>query len=778
MLITLRTQNTSTDTSRFQNFYTEGLTIPPNSEIALVNMSYNVADEIAISGANNTFEVRVGNQDAFQTVSIVEGNYADASALVTAVGTALTAHFNSQSAYIQSLFPPADQTITVTNNNVVTFHLVFQPTSIDPVLLQTLNQPVGTEINAYRSEDNNISGSQGYFCTTGQYNETTTPTFITTDDLGQGGGDYVLVPTIISASQTYASCSVETINISNYSTRNDILALGDIAGQSLALSPVQVEFDYSVPSLQIKELDSTGTRNVVSSAPIPLVTGQSLEIRVPQFPDETSGVVKRATYFYNGDEIALDSDNTKRYSFNFRTNFYPKFHFAQPQIGMLIEDVTSLNVPATFSINNAGVKYDAGLILEQVSVTPGGGTGMTVMVTAVNYIAPGSVTSFKVQNPGSGYSIGDVITFTSAGHAQVFKLSVDSLQDRTPVIAVGGSGYTDQEEVDVEFPGATPAGGQKAVAIVTASSNAGVLTGDTFFQGTNNKTNGAYTGISTSGGSGFGLTLSYTVGAYVTNAIPDFGPTAGVDLTITNGGSGYTIGDSLTIDSGAGTPNTSFNVATLDNGAVTSVKIKVGSPGRGYQIGDVCTLTAGGGETSASVTIGALQNKNSAVHKMSATLTDTAVLNNPLLAESNAHMRFNNLALRDILDMQRIYNGTNGLDAEAKGPVASNNTSSNIAHIQVDDFNMESREAEDGSVGGVSGKTIAAVCIGKRQPDGATADEGFYFDEPFNLIYHNLNNPEQIINNQINVRITDEMNVPFVGLQHPVVLTLDLKTKN
>ena len=91
---------------------------------------------------------------------------------------------------------------------------------------------------------------------------------------------------------------------------------------------------------------------------------------------------------------------------------------------------------------------------------------------------------------------------------------------------------------------------------------------------------------------------------------------------------------------------------------------------------------------------------------------------------------------------------------------------------------MESREAENGSVGGVSGKTIAAVCIGSREPNGGQTDEGFFFDEPFNLIYHNLNNPEQIINNQINVRITDETNIPFVGLVHPVVLTLDLKTKN
>tara|TARA_R110000823_G_scaffold88944_7_gene197555 strand:+ start:1 stop:870 length:870 start_codon:yes stop_codon:yes gene_type:complete len=287
--------------------------------------------------------------------------------------------------------------------------------------------------------------------------------------------------------------------------------------------------------------------------------------------------------------------------------------------------------------------------------------------------------SFEIIDPGAGYNVGDTITFTGAGHAQVLVLTVDTVGSSQPSIQIAGSGYVDGTEHDIEFPGAIPIGGIKARGTISVTA-----------------------------------------------------------------------------------------------GSITSIEIGAANKGRGYQLGDLCLINAG--DINGYVLINSLENVLGTVHNLSATLTRTAVLNNPLLAEKNADLKFDNLALRDILDMKRLYNGTNGLEAEGQGPVTSNSISSKIAHIQVDDFNLESREAEDGIVGGVSGKTIAAVCIGSRAPN-SEVNEGFFFDEPFNLIYHELNNPEQIVNNQINLRITDEMNIPFVGLQHPVVITLDLKSK-
>ena len=129
MLITLKT--TSRDnTSRFSNFFPEGLKIPPNAELGLVNIAYNINKPIALNGANNTFQIRLGNQTAFSNINLVQTTYDNVAALAAEIQRALRAWIATQSAHIQSLFPADSQTVVVSAGHVININLEYDPASI------------------------------------------------------------------------------------------------------------------------------------------------------------------------------------------------------------------------------------------------------------------------------------------------------------------------------------------------------------------------------------------------------------------------------------------------------------------------------------------------------------------------------------------------------------------------------------------------------------------------------------------------------------------------
>ena len=64
------------------------------------------------------------------------------------------------------------------------------------------------------------------------------------------------------------------------------------------------------------------------------------------------------------------------------------------------------------TINAAGSGYSAGNTLSQASVSPVGGTGMTV---TVNTVSGSAVATYTVTDYGQGYDTGDVVTFNGGG---------------------------------------------------------------------------------------------------------------------------------------------------------------------------------------------------------------------------------------------------------------------------------------------------------------------------------------------------------------------------
>ena len=170
-----------------------------------------------------------------------------------------------------------------------------------------------------------------------------------------------------------------------------------------------------------------------------------------------------------------------------------------------------------------------------------------------------------------------------------------------------------------------------------------------------------------------------------------------------------------------------------------------------------------------------VENEPVSIQNFKGSLSTEVDEEDPLESQDVETVLFNNELLRNILDVKPRYTAEykGGLEIDGLGQVVNNDTSSHILHVQIDEFQLESREGQSDTQGGPNGKTIGVVCAGQESPD--TTNEGFFYKEQFNILYNRCDNPQTVNHNELNVRLTDEMNNPFKGLQHPVVITVDLK---
>ena len=161
---------------------------------------------------------------------------------------------------------------------------------------------------------------------------------------------------------------------------------------------------------------------------------------------------------------------------------------------------------------------------------------------------------------------------TLTGSSFVGGTSTKTNGDEVAVATTGGSGTG--LTVDYNVSGGSIAD----FGVIGIASTIG-----TFVVGAIDKVDEVVADVATTGGLGIGLTVSYTV---VGNTIPNPGAGAG-DLKIFSGGSGYSVGDVITISS-SGTANTTFQIATIGNG------ISINSGGSNYVVGDTITVSSTG----------------------------------------------------------------------------------------------------------------------------------------------------------------------------------------
>ena len=260
-------------------------------------------------------------------------------------------------------------------------------------------------------------------------------------------------------------------------------------------------------------------------------------------------------------------------------------------------DIGGSQLSNSFTISAGGSGYTDGTYLNVPFVnSSGSGTNGTGNIT----VSGGAVTAVAVQTGGGGYTTSDVLTFAGDD------LTVAVIN--TLSIAGAGSGYANGSYTNVSLVGGTGAG---ATADIVVSGNAvtgatingagtNYLVGDTLTFANNDVggtgaglidtltisaqgtgfTNGNYTGIALSGGTGSNATADIDVqGGYIASAV------------INNKGTGYSATDVLSV---AGYAGASLTVATLANPVAASLSVATITVGSGAQVTPTSVITGSG----------------------------------------------------------------------------------------------------------------------------------------------------------------------------------------
>jgi len=185
------------------------------------------------------------------------------------------------------------------------------------------------------------------------------------------------------------------------------------------------------------------------------------------------------------------------------------------------------------------------------TTTTGSGSGLTVDITA----SGGNITGITINNPGDGYSVGDVVTVIQAGSSNNETATVTSIQNSSlkyraskllkPIVGTsredGSSNATGLifTSATADFLNEIPNTGGTPDSTTTITINPSQVLEATLGGVTGTGYSTAI-GVPTSGGSGSGLTFDITAAGDVTA------------VTINDPGTGYVAGDIVTITQGGG----------------------------------------------------------------------------------------------------------------------------------------------------------------------------------------------------------------------------------
>lgn len=240
-------------------------------------------------------------------------------------------------------------------------------------------------------------------------------------------------------------------------------------------------------------------------------------------------------------------------NFNLPTNQAVSFSFYNAGTGYSDDLVTLVNVSGEVTVINVGNIGTGYATNNGVSTSGGSGTGLTV-----DYIddGAGGILSVSVDNAGTGYVSGDVVTILDGNND-----ATATITTATPLQV--GSGCIVQTTCN-------PIGG----AFLNSITTPGTLYVTA-------------TGLATTGGTGGGCTV---------NIVDD--TLGGISsLVIVDKGSGYLVGDILTVV-GGGNDGT-FTLLSVTNGEITNLVVVEG--GVDYEVGDFEHIPGGNDDAVVEV---------------------------------------------------------------------------------------------------------------------------------------------------------------------------------
>ena len=262
-----------------------------------------------------------------------------------------------------------------------------------------------------------------------------------------------------------------------------------------------------------------------------------------------------------------------------------------------IADIGGSQLSNNFTITDAGTGYTDGTYLSVPFVNvSGSGTNGTANVT----VSGGVVTAVAVQTAGGGYTTSDVLTFSGNDLTTSVVTGLNVLSQGsgyanavyTGVSLVGGNGngliadltfvgnYLSAVSVnnggsnyqvgDVLSFSASDVGGNSAGLIETLSVT---VQGSGF-------TDGQYTGVAVSGGTGQNATVDIdVVGGYIASAV------------INNKGTGYAVSDPLSV---VGYSGATLTVSALANPVAASIQVTSIGTGTGVEVSPTSVITGNG----------------------------------------------------------------------------------------------------------------------------------------------------------------------------------------
>jgi hypothetical protein len=306
----------------------------------------------------------------------------------------------------------------------------------------------------------------------------------------------------------------------------------------------------------------------------------------------------------------------------------PTVQISPQGAGATVGSVTFKVVAAVISTQGQNYRLN-----DVLSVVGGTGTSCTAKVTSVDNV--GAVTSITVTNAGN-YSalptLANVATTSSPSGGTDCVLDL-TMGLSTVTLSANGTGYVDIPNVVVAGGGGTNA---TAIAQIVAGTVASI--------------------IITNAGSGYTSAPSIDVltgqSAY---AVPVLQPTSVGNIILTNnGGNTYVIAPSVTI-SAAGTGATTGTVYTK----VTSVVMSNG--GSGYVVGDTLLVAGGAGSQNATIVVNCIGSIGDIVAFTLATsglYTQMPVLDNNSVIGGSGHAASFNLSMG--IDNIILTNGGSG----------------------------------------------------------------------------------------------------------------------
>ena len=653
MLVTIAS-NSDADASHFTNHFPEGLLVPKNATIGVVNCSYVLREGYTIqTGLNDTFQIKLGNMLDYITVTIAPGVYTTLKLLAVAVQAGIATAIGTQSVFIQACFPVAEQTATGDDEaSNLTLHFIFDLASQEPDAF-VLDQ------NAFAFDDANILGDNGTFC-----NDITNAGAQAPGDASVRTSNGSTVQNfLITSHKNSVSGSYEGVFRATYQSANkeSEMLLKTSANQLPDISPIQIKFTVS-GQVQIFEMIG-GVRTQVNDGVQAISVGNTVEVRIPSIdPTQTQQIV--ANYFITSGattvEIPVSAPSSGRRVISQYDEFIPCIEFTTNSTTgtvPVINDADGTDAILTSTISGAGSGFNLGEVLVQGAAS-GVGSGASIIILETN--GTGGVTQFEFVSTGNLYAPNETISFTG-GSGTNFGLTVNTV--RSTLTYTSGTGYV--------------AAGNVALPVI--------------------------------GGTGTGAT---------------------------------------------------FRIDSVNAGAITSLTTI--APGQGYGVND--TLTIQGGNNDAVITLGVTVSDYNRLTSVAATLVTSPMNQRPLVLKQEISVKTGNF--NEIFNGNARYDDDSGNKKIVSGEIGSNNRGASNIHIQLNDFGpIESREKNS------NGKTVAVVPLG----DNSNSHSGLFNNELFNIIYHKLENPEPLNNNELSVRLTDFNSNTLSSLRHPVTITFDVR---